>query len=232
MNFPLWTAVFAGIAVAALLGFLLEHALFRPLRVKKASNLVFLIASLGAYTAFEALIAILFTSQFRTLASLVTAKVYAFGNATLTDVQLLMIALSFLTLAGLWALLSFTRFGKAVRAITDDEEVAKIVGIDTNKIIGLVFLIGSAIMGAAGILSGFDTGIEPRMGFLLILEGAIAAIVGGMGNVYGGFLGAYLLGFGENFGVWLVPGQWKYAIAFGVLLVFLIFRPQGFLGKK
>ena len=226
-------AVLAGVAVAAGVGFLLERGIFRPLRKKKASTLVLLIASLGAYTALEALIAILFTSQFQTIANLLTVEpVFTALGASFSAVQALLFFTALLILVFLWATLSLTHFGKAVRAIADDEEVAKIVGIDTDKIIGAVFILGSALMGIAGMLAGFDTGLEPRMGFLLILEGAIASIVGGMGNVYGGFLGAFLLGFAENFGVWFLPGQWKYAIAFGVLIIFLLFRPQGFFGKK
>lgn len=125
----------------------------------------------------------------------------------------------------------FTLFGKAVKAVGDDEEVSKIVGINTSKIIGRVFFIGSAIAGLAGILVGYDTGIEPTMGLSLLLKGVIASIIGGIGNVYGGVLGAFLLGFIENFGIWKISGEWKDAIAFGVLIIFLLFRPQGILKK-
>jgi len=130
-------------------------------------------------------------------------------------------------MASLILLLYKTKFGKAVRAINDDEEVAKIVGINTNKIIGYVFFIGSAIAGLAGILVGFDTGIEPTMGLNLLIKCVIASIVGGVGNIYGGVLGAFLLGFVENFGIWKISGEWKDAIAFGLLILFLIFRPRG-----
>ncbi|MBI3573590.1 branched-chain amino acid ABC transporter permease [Candidatus Kaiserbacteria bacterium] len=192
-----------------------------------------LIASLGISAAIEALIAILFSSQFKTLSNLLPPEtIFNINGAAVTSVQVLIIAGSLLTLFSFWLLLSYTKFGKAVRAIADDEEVAKIVGIDTDRIIVRVFVIGAAVMGLTGILVGFDTGLEPHMGFLLLLDGAIAAIVGGIGNVYGAFFAAYLLGFAENFGVWYVSGEWKYAIAFAVLIFFLLFRPQGFLGKK
>jgi branched-subunit amino acid ABC-type transport system permease component len=128
-------------------------------------------------------------------------------------------------------LTKFTMFGKAIKAISDDEEVAKIVGINTNRIIGYVFFISSAIAGLAGILVGYDTGIEPIMGMPLLLKGVIAAIVGGVGNIYAGVLGAFLLGFVENFGIWKISGEWKDAIAFGLLLLFLIFRPKGLIKK-
>src|ERR1051326_1168581 len=129
--------------------------------------------------------------------------------------------------AGLLILLKFTRFGKAVKAIADDEEVAKIVGINTDKIISYVFFIGAGLAGLAGILVGFDTGVEPTIGLTLFLSGSIAAVIGGIGSVPGAFLGAFLLGFVENFGIWKFNGEWKAAIAFGLLIIFLLFRPSG-----
>lgn len=223
----------AGVALAALVGYLLEKFLYQPLRARKASSMVMLVASLGAFTALQAIIAIFFTSQFQTLSALVpNAGVVRMGPAVMTEVQLVILGLSIVVLVGLLLVLKFTRFGRAVRAVSDDEEVAKIVGINTNKIIGRVFIIGSAIVGAAGILVGFDTGLEPTMGLALLLKGVIAAIVGGVGSISGAFLGAFLLGFAENFGIWHISGEWKDAIAFGILILFLLFRPQGILGKK
>ena len=222
-----------GIVLAAVVALALEFLIYRPLRTRKASNLVLLVASLGAFTAIQAVIAMLFTSQYQTLSNLVPAlKVLHVGGGVITPVQVVIAALSLMTVVGLWILLSFTRFGRAVRAVADDEEVAKIVGINTNRIVTVVIIIGSMIAGAAGILIGFDTGLEPTMGLFILLKGVIGAIVGGMGNVYGAFLGGYLLGFVENFGIWHISGQWKDAIAFFVLIVFLILRPQGILGRK
>lgn len=230
---PLLVCVIGGVITAALLGYLFEFVIYRPLRARKASNLVLLVASLGAFTAVEAFVAIAFTSQFRTLSFLIgPSSILHIGSGVMTGTQAVILATSLLILFGLWLLLTKTSFGRAVRAVSDDEEVAKIVGINTNKIIGAVFVIGSAIAGLAGILAGLDTGIQPTMGFSFLLKGVIAAIIGGIGNVYGGFVGALLLGFVENFGIWHISGEWKDAIAFGVLILFLVFRPQGILGKK
>lgn len=226
-------AIILGVLLAALVGWGLEMVIFRTLRKRKASGLVLLVASLGAFTMLQAIIAILFTSQFRTLASLAPERtILHIGSAVITDIQAWIIAASLLSVVGFWLLLTKTPFGKAIRAVSDDEEVSKIVGINTNKIIGGTFIIGSALAGLAGILVGFDTGIEPTMGLALLLKGVIAAIVGGIGNVYGAFLGAYLLGFAENFGIWHISGEWKDAIAFVILILFLLFRPQGILGRK
>ncbi len=232
LGWNLWLAVIIGVLLAGLIGYGLDKVIYKPLRKRKASNMVLLVASLGAFTALQAVIAILFTSQFRTLSFKVsTQNIYEIFGGVITQTQLVILILAIVIMVGLALLLKYTMFGKAIKAISDDEEVARIVGVNTNKIIGYVFFIGSAIAGLAGILVGFDTGIEPTMGLGLLLKGVIASIVGGIGNIYGGVLGAFLLGFVENFGIWKISGEWKDAIAFGLLIVFLIFRPRGIMNK-
>ena len=107
--------------------------------------------------------------------------------------QLIILVTAIVVMIFLGLVMEFTKFGKAIKAVSDDEDVAKIVGINTNRIVGKVFFIGSMIAGVAGIAVGFDTGIEPTMGMSLLLKGVIAAIIGGVGNVYGGVLGARFL---------------------------------------
>jgi len=232
LGWDLWLSVLIGILLAGLISYGLEQIIYKPLRKRKASNMVLLVASLGAFTALQAIIAILFTSQFQTLSGKIGAQnIYEIFGGVITQTQLLILVSSIAIMVGLVLLLKYTMFGKAIKAVSDDEEVAKIVGINTNKIIGYVFFIGSAIAGLGGILVGFDTGIEPTMGLSLLLKGVIASIVGGIGNIYGGVLGAFLLGFVENFGIWKISGEWKNAIAFGLLIIFLIFRPRGIMNK-
>lgn len=232
LGLNLYFAVILGVALAGIVGYGLDKFIYLPLRKRKASNMVLLVASLGAMTALQAVIAILFTSRFKTISQNIgTQKLFEVLGGVITQTQLIIILVTALILAGLVFLLYKTQFGKAVRAISDDEEVARIVGINTNKIIGYVFFIGSALAGLAGILVGFDTGIEPTMGLGLLLKGVIASVIGGVGNIYGGVLGAFLLGFVENFGIWKISGEWKDAIAFTLLIVFLIFRPRGIMNK-
>ncbi len=228
----IYASAVVGVFVAGLVGYLLEKSLYKQLRKRKASQMVFLVASLGAFTALQAVIAIIFSSQFQTLSigswDLQTFNIF---GGIITVVQLVTLVSAIVIMIVLGIVMRWTMFGKAVEAISDEEEVAKVVGIHTNKIIGRVFFIGSAIAGLAGILIGLDTGLEPTMGMGLLLKGVIASIIGGIGNVYGGVLGAFLLGFIENFGIWKISGEWKDAIAFGVLIIFLLFRPQGILRK-
>ena len=140
-----------------------------------------------------------------------------------------------MALAGFVALLlvlKMTTFGKAVRAIGDDEEVSKVVGINTTMIIAAVFFIGAVYAAMAGILTGHDTAIQPRMGLLLLLKGWIASVVGGIGNLYGAIVGGFTLGMIEQFGIWDLAGEWKDVIAFMVLILFLSFWPKGLVPRK
>jgi len=229
-GFPVWVASSIAILGAGLAGYLFERFVYEPLRARKASGMVLLIASLGIFTVIQAVIAMIFTSQFQTLSTAETGLYKVYG-AVITEVQL-MVMISVVVISVLLALtLKYTIFGKAIRAINDDEEVSEIVGINTKVIIRRVVFIGSAIAGVAGILIGFDVGLEPTMGLSLLMKGVIASIVGGIGNVYGGVVGGFILGFVENFGIWKISGEWKDAIAFALLIVFLVVRPQGLFKK-
>lgn len=232
LGLNIYVSIILGMLIAGIVGFLVYRLVYSPLRAKKSSGMVLLVAALGVLTAIQAIIAILFTSQFQTLSqSAGSESVFNIFGGVITQTQLITLVLGLLIMVGIGLVFRFTLFGKAIKAIGDDEEVSQIVGINTNKIIGWVFFIGSAIGGLAGILIGFDTGIEPTMGLSLLLKGVIASIIGGIGNVYGGVIGAFLLAFIENFGIWQISGEWKDAIAFAVLILFLLFRPKGILRR-
>ncbi len=225
---PWYVSIPLGVVVAGIAGVVLDQTLFLTLRRRRATNMVLLVASLGAFTSLQALLAIAFSNQFQQLAPpSASPSLFHIGSAVFTQTQLFL----FISMLGVWAaiflLLRYTRFGKAVRAVSDDGEVAQMVGIDTNQIIRNLFCIGAAIAGLAGIFVGYDSGISPTMGFGLLLKGIIAAIIGGMGSLSGGVVGGLFLGFSENFGNWKIAGEWKDAIAFVVLLLFLWFRPKG-----
>ncbi len=226
------TSIALGVLLAGTLGFLIEKVVYKQLRVKKASSTVLLVASLGVLTVVQAIVAIIFSSQFQTLSrNIGDERTFNIFGGIITQTQTLIFFAGIAIMIGLGLALKYTLFGKAVRAVSDDEEVSKIVGINSERILGKVFFIGSAIAGLAGIAVGFDTGIEPTMGMHLLLKGVIAAIIGGIGNIYGGVLGAFFLATIENLGAWQFAGEWKDAIAFIVLIIFLLFRPQGILKK-
>lgn len=228
----IWLAIALGIIGAGLCALIIDKILFLPLRNRKATPMVQLIASLGAFTVIQALLAITYTSQFQMIATgSFVNSVYTFGSGVLTTVQLLAIISAIVCAIIVLLFLKTTQFGRSVRAVSDDEEVSKIIGINTNRTISWTFFIGGALAGLGGILFGMDTGIEPIMGLGLLLGPVVACIIGGRGSVAGAVLGALLLGFAENFGIWKIAGEWKFAMSFGLLIVFLLFRPDGILKK-
>ncbi len=232
LNLNIYLAIVLGALLTGILGFLIEKLVYKKLRSRKASGVVLLLASLGVLTVVQAIIAILFSSQFQTL-SKNTGSYSSFQifGGVITHTQSIIFLGGLCVMAFLIVLFKYSMFGKAVRAVSDDEEVSRIVGINSEKVIGKVFLIGGIIAGLSGISVGFDTGIDPTMGLSLLLKGVVACIIGGIGNIYGGVLGALFLGFIENYGVWYFSGEWKDAIAFAVLIIFLLVRPRGILGK-
>ena len=200
-------SVIIALIIAGSVGYLIYQGVYRRLRARKASNLVLLIASLGVFTALQALLAMLFSSQFQTLSrGAREIKVFEIFGAVITDVQLTIFIVGLAIMGGLSLVIKKTLFGKALTAVSDDEEVAKVIGINTDKILERVFIVGSMIAALTGILVG-------------------------IGNVYGSVLGAFVLGFVENFGIWKISGEWKDAIAFALLIIFLIFRPHGILRR-
>lgn len=213
-------------------GALSDIFVFKPLRKRRAKPLAHFVASLGLFTVAQAILSVIFSSQFFLLSDSQGGRVFEIAGASVTGVQLWIIGLALAVSVTSFFLMRFTMFGKVIRALSDDEEVAKMLGINTNRVISWIFFLGAALAGFAGVLVGMDTGIQPNMGLFIVIEGAIPSIVGGIGNMAGGVLGAFLLGFVENFAIWFIPSQWKGAIAFGLLTLFLIFRPQGILGKS
>ena len=232
LGWNIYLSAVVSILLIGLIGYLLDKIIYRPLRRKKSSSMVMLVASLGVFSAFQAILAMLFSNQFQSLKDSVVEKTYDIAGSILTQTQLIIILVGIISTFALKIFLDQTRFGKAVKAVSDDEEVSKIVGLNTDRIIASTFFIGSSIAALAGILVGLDTGIEPTIGMGLLLKGVVAAIVGGIGNIYGSILGGLLLGFAENFGIWKISSDWKEAITFGLLVAFLIFRPQGIMNKK
>ncbi|MDE2968422.1 MAG: branched-chain amino acid ABC transporter permease [Chloroflexota bacterium] len=222
--------------VACLLAGMVGLAFYRGLYVqiirRTNSRLIMLVASLGVLLALTALTIIVFESAPRPLPEAFGSAPWQVGGATIKGFNVFAIGVAIAAFVALLLLLKRTSFGKSVRAIGDDEEVAKVVGINTTVVIAIVFFIGAVFAALAGVLNGHDTAIQPRMGLIMLLKGWIASVVGGIGNLYGAIVGGFALGLIEQFGIWNLAGEWKDVVSFVVLILFLSFWPNGLLPRR
>jgi len=223
---------FLSIIFAALLGISIDRLVYYPLRKHNAPNLVCLLASFGVFIFLQNLIQLIFSAQILTLRTGPIKEGHHFLGAVITNNQILIIVSSLGLFFLCWLFIQKIKLGKAIRAVSDDPIGARVVGINSEKIIMIAFAIGSALAGAAGILISLETNIEPTMGMNAILKGIIASIVGGMGSIPGALFGGLFLGLAENLGIWQIQAGWKDAIAFVILILFLLLRPSGIMGVK
>jgi len=231
-GFPIFISIPIAIILTALLGCGIEVSVYKPMRKKNASPMVLLLASLGLYIVLQNTISMVFGDDTKSIRSGVVREGLQVLGARITPIQIVIISTSVVLaiLAALW--LKKSRMGKAMRAVANDAELANISGIDANKVVLWTFGVGSALAGVAGILVALDVDMTPTMGMNALMMGVVAVLIGGVGSIPGVALGALLLGLAQHLGVWKISSQWQDAIAFIILFVFLLFRPQGFLGRK
>lgn len=232
LHLNLALSFFLSIVLAAILGIAIDRFVYYPLRRQNASNLIFLLASFGVFIFLQNLIQLIYGAQILTIRTGPIKEGHHFLGAVITDIQILILAVSIALMVLLWLFIQRTKLGKAMRAVSDDAMAANVVGINPERIIRTSFAVGSASAGAAGILISFETNIEPTMGFSAILKGIIASIIGGIGSIPGAVLGGFFLGLAENLGIWKISAGWKDSIAFAILIIFLLIRPWGILGTK
>jgi len=156
---------------------------------------------------------------------------FSFFEARITSTQIAIIVISWALCALTWAGLRFSRQGRMMRAVANDRELSRVVGIDSDRIILSSILLGSALAAIAAIFVSLDSDMMPLMGFHALLMGVVAVVVGGVGSVPGALVGGLFIGLVQHLGVWKLPSQWQDAIIFVILVLFLLVRPQGFAGK-
>lgn len=215
----------AGIAVAMALGVGSYAGLYRPLEKRGVSPLIPLIASLGLTTVLENLVGIIFGTGARTIE--VETGIHFLGPAFFTSIHIWQVASFALIGLLLFLFVNHTRYGKAILAMTDDPEMARVIGIDTTRVSVLVFALGSAISAVAALLVTLKDGASTHMGFTAVFMGFVAVIVGGVGSLRGAVAGGFLLGLVESLGLWKIPTEWQSSIAFIVLFLMILLRPHG-----
>lgn len=223
--------VMVGLLVA-LIGVLLERAAYRPLR--GANRLSAVVSALGASIFFENAIMLIYGARVYVYPDFLRPDftVTLFGM-NVPGVRLLILGASVALMLALWAFIQRTRMGAAIRATAIDPGAARLMGINVDAVISLVFLIGPGLGGMAGLMVGIYYGqIDFTMGWSYGLKAFTAAILGGIGNIPGAMLGGLLLGVTEALAAGYVAMAWKDAVAFLVLILILIIRPTGILGER
>ncbi len=223
--------VMLGAMVAcALLGLVIERLAYRP--VRRASRLTLLITAIGVSLFLENGGQLVFGPDPKFFPSLAPHFDFLVADVRLTSEQITVIGVSFLLMVLLQFFIMKTRTGKAMRAVSFNLDAAKLMGISTDWIIAVTFALGSALAAAAGVLIGMQIPkIDPLMGILYGLKAFVAAVLGGIGNVPGAVLGGLLIGISEVMVVGYLSSTYRDAIAFGILILVLLLRPQGILGS-
>jgi branched-chain amino acid transport system permease protein len=221
-----------GTIAAGLLGGFIEIFFYRFLRRMGTGAMGLLLISLGLLILLNNLIAVVFGSEIKSLSGGVVFNHYGFGSISVTSVQIISVLVSVVLFLLVYLFLKITKIGKAMRAVKDNPEMARVVGIDYDRVVLTTFAIGSMLAAPAAILLSNQIGMNPYMGLPIMLIAAVSVIVGGLGTVIGAGPGAMIIGISENLGIFKIPSQWQTGIAFAVLLIFIVFKPSGFFGQK
>jgi branched-chain amino acid transport system permease protein len=228
----LFSAILTVLAIT-LLGFLIDRVVWKGFRYRKASSAIMLIASIALLIILNGLILVIFGTETKSFTISDRLPILELGGAVhVTTIQLIIIASAGLLFLAHYLFFKKTKFGRAMRAVMDNKEVAAIVGINPERVYMISSVLAGLTAAIGGILIGIDTNLFPYMGVALIIKGFAASVIGGMGSVYASVAGGFLLGFAENFGIAFLPSGLKDAISFALLFLFLIFKPNGLFGLK
>ncbi|MCG8529892.1 MAG: branched-chain amino acid ABC transporter permease LivH, partial [Desulfovibrionales bacterium] len=215
-------------------GFSIERVAYCPLR--GGNRLIPLISAIGVSIFLQNYVRLAQGSRDIAIPTLITGGI-SFGTesgfqASLSWMQMVIFAVTFISMAGLTLFISRSRMGRACRACAEDMGMTQLLGVNTNNIIALTFVIGAALAAIAGVLLSLYYGvINPYLGFIAGLKAFTAAVLGGIGSIPGAMLGGLLLGIAESFTSGYLSSEYKDVVAFSLLILILLFRPSGILGK-
>ena len=223
-------ALAGAMAAAAALGVTIERLAYRPLR--NAPTLNVLITAIGVSLLLEYSGQVFFGAAPRTFPSVFPSRNFQLGTLTVSSNQLVVITVAIALVVALQFIVFRTKMGTAMRAVSLNPKAAQLVGVNNNVVITFTFALGSALAGAGGVLYSLNyPSIDPLMGVMPGLKAFVAAILGGIGNIPGAALGGLLLGTVETFVAGSQYSTYKDAIAFAILIIILLFRPAGLMGR-
>ncbi|HFH9921801.1 TPA: branched-chain amino acid ABC transporter permease [Streptococcus suis] len=229
LNF--FVALVLTMVLTAALGVLIEFLAYRPLR--NSTKIAALITAIGVSFFLEYGMVYLFGANTRAFPQALETVKFNLGPITVTNVQLTILGVSVFLMLALQFIVQKTKMGKAMRAVSVDSDAAQLMGINVNSTISFTFALGSALAGAAGVLIGlYYNSVEPLMGMAPGLKAFVAAVLGGIGIIPGAALGGFIIGLLETLAVTVGLSSYRDAVVYGILIVILLVRPAGILGKN
>ena len=229
MNF--WIALVFSMIVCAILGVVIEFLAYRPLR--NSTRISALITAIGVAFFLEYIMVYFVGADTRSFPQSIKVHTYHLGSISVTNVQLLILVVALVLMVALQLIVKKTKMGKAMRAVSVDSDAAELMGISVNNTISFTFALGSSLAGAAGVLIGlYYNSIEPLMGMTPGIKAFVAAVLGGIGIIPGAALGGFVIGILETLSTAIGLSSYRDAIVYGVLIVILLLRPAGILGKN
>lgn len=231
-NANIFVAMIGAMIGGALLGFLMEMLALRPLRRNSKNELAPLISTIGVSIFIQSIILIIFGPQTRSFPNNLSGDIIHFPFFDISLIQIVSLGTAVFLMVALNVLINKTKVGKAIRATSENPEAASILGIDTNRVIVYTFMLATSMGAAAGVLIGLTyDAIEPMMGVSMGFKGLAVLILGGLGNIKGAMVGGFLLGVAEILTVAYGASAYRDAVAFGLIIVILFWRPQGLFGS-
>jgi len=233
-HLPWPVAILVAMAVCSLLGVGIERLAYRPLRVKGAPKIAALITAIGVsfFIEYFSSLDFVFGPDYRLVPRVLPDQRWQLGGIVVTNVQVLVLATVLVLVALLQYIVYRTKVGKAMRAVAQDADAARLMGIDVDRVIAFTFALGSALAAAAGALFAMAyPQVHPFMGIMPGLKAFTAAVLGGIGSIPGALLGSLIMGQVEVLTAAYVTTDFRDAIAFSILILVLLFRPSGLLGK-
>lgn len=228
---PLFVAIFIATVVVALGFVALEKLFFQTLR-SQAKSWVGLVTSIGVYVVLQNLISLGFGDETLVLRSGAIAVGQKIGDAYVTGTQKLIIVGSVVLFSSVAMLLAITRLGRAIRGVASNPDLCVLLGVSPRTITYWAIGIGSALAAVAGVLSTLDTDMMPTMGFRLLMNGVVVMIIAGSGSIRGFVWAALMLSLAQHLAAYFLDAKWMDAVAFLILIVFLIWKPLGFSGRR
>jgi branched-chain amino acid transport system permease protein len=223
--------LFLTMALTAALGVTIERIAYRPLRRRGANRLYVVITALMVGLIMENGNLALLGASRKNFPELIPKTIYHWGDITFTNLKVIVIAATLLVFLFLQIVVRKTKWGLAMRAISYDRVAVPLMGIPVDTIIVVTFALGSSLAALAGVLFALSYPVlEPYMGALIGWKAFIAAVVGGIGDIRGAFVGGFLLGFVEIFAATIFPSTYRDLIGFSILMIILTFRPTGIFG--